>query len=57
MKAKLRPLDLDEIYEVLDSDWLYDLLPGNGADDFILQQLRMEFEMRAKKERVVQSKK
>ena len=54
---KLRPLDLDEIYEVLDSDWLYDFLPGNGADDFILQQLRMEFEMRAKKERVVQSKK
>lgn len=40
---KLRPLDLDEIYEVLDSDWLYDLLPGNGTDDFILQQLRMEF--------------
>lgn len=33
-------LTLEEIYEVLDEDWLYDLLPGDGQDDYILSELR-----------------
>lgn len=46
-RGELRPLTLDEIYEVLDSDWLYDLLPGNGEDDYILQRLRNAFDAKA----------
>lgn len=31
------------IDEVLDSDELYDLLPGDGEDDYIISQLRRMF--------------
>ena len=36
-------LTLEEVFAVLDEDWLYDLLPGNGQDDYILDQLRKRF--------------
>jgi hypothetical protein len=36
-------LTLQEIWDILDQDWLYDLLPGDGQDDYILEQLRWHF--------------
>jgi hypothetical protein len=40
-------LTLEDIYAVLDEDWLYDLLPGDGQDDYILSKLRTAFANRA----------
>jgi hypothetical protein len=34
------PLTLTEIGALLESDWLYDILPGNGEDDYLLQRAR-----------------
>lgn len=34
------PLTLVEIGALLESDWLYDILPGNGEDDYLLQRAR-----------------
>lgn len=45
----MRPLPLEEIFAVLDAPWLYELLPGNGQDDYILQKLREAFTEQAKK--------
>lgn len=42
--AEDRPLTLSEIIQLLDSEWLYELLPGDGKDDFILQKLRQALE-------------
>lgn len=39
-ELKLLSLTLEEIFELLDEDWLYDLLPGNGEDDYILGKLK-----------------
>ena len=39
---------LGEIYGMLDSDELYDALPGDGQDDYIIGQLKKFFEGRAR---------
>ena len=38
-----KTLTLAQIYEVLEADWLYELLPGDGQDDYILQRLQDAF--------------
>lgn len=43
-------LTVQKVFDVLEQDWLYDLLPGDGADDFILSQLRMAIVAAAKEE-------
>lgn len=34
---------LEDVYAVLEDSELYDILPGNGADDFIIAFLRKKF--------------
>lgn len=36
-------LTIEEILEILNAEWLYELLPGDGQDDYILQKLREAF--------------
>jgi hypothetical protein len=40
-------LTLQEIWDILDQDWLYDLLPGDGQDDYILEEMRWHFMAKA----------
>ena len=40
-------LTVEEIFEILEQDWLYDLLPGNGQDDYILQTLKTDILLKA----------
>ena len=40
-------LKLKDIYAILDRPEFYDLLPGNGEDDYIIEYLQDEFRQMA----------
>ena len=42
-EMRVMTLTLEQIFGILEEDWLYDLLPGDGQDDYILTELRRHF--------------